>query len=155
MLRKSGMNEIITTSQSQSPSRPTIMKQLAVLGLAVVFCVLYLLVGNLTGIYFPCVFYEITHWYCPGCGITRMLIATLTGNFYQAFRYNYLLFILLPFGVILSVDFLISRWKGRTSLLTRIPDIVWIVLIVILIIYGIARNLPWFSFLAPIEITDI
>lgn len=83
-----------------------------------------------------------------------MLIATLTGDFYRAFRYNPLLFIMLPFGVILLVDFLLSKWKGRTNLLMRIPNMVWIVLIVILVVYGIARNLPWFSFLAPTEIVD-
>lgn len=148
------MSETIITNQSQSPSKPTVIKQLAVLGLAVAFCVLYLLVGNLTGIYFPCVFYEVTHWYCPGCGITRMLITTLTGGFYQAFRYNPLLFIMLPFGVILLVDFLLSKWKGRTNLLMRIPNMAWIIFIVILVIYGVARNLPWFSFLAPTEIVD-
>ena len=44
----------------------------------------------------PCVFYEITGLYCPGCGITRLCLSLFEGDIYQAFRYNPIIFINLP-----------------------------------------------------------
>ena len=43
----------------------------------------------------PCIFHELTGLYCPGCGITRMFFAIIELKFYDAFRYNPLVFILL------------------------------------------------------------
>ena len=56
----------------------------------------------------PCPFHFITGLYCPGCGITRMIKSILKLDFYQAFRYNQLLFILLPFFIIIIIDLFIS-----------------------------------------------
>ena len=104
------------------------------------------------GIAFSCLFYQITHWYCPGCGVTRMLFALLKGEFYQAFRYNPLAFALLPAALGLFIEWLIARAQKRTPWVNRIPNAWWVAVIVIVLIYGVMRNLPWFSFLAPIEI---
>lgn len=81
-----------------------------------------------------------------------MLVAILTGDFYQALRYNPLVFILLPFAIIYLIDNLISKVKGRNSLLARTPNWVWILVIIVLVIYGVMRNLPWSNYLAPTEI---
>ena len=51
----------------------------------------------------PCVFYEITGLYCPGCGITRLCLSLFEGDVYQAFRYNPIIFIDLPILFILFV----------------------------------------------------
>ena len=45
----------------------------------------------------PCLFHEITDLYCPGCGITRLLFALLKGHINEAYNYNRLVFIILPF----------------------------------------------------------
>lgn len=127
-------------------------QQLLVLGLVAAFCVIYLIFGGVFGIYIPCIFHEITHLYCPGCGTTRMLVAILTGDFYQAFRYNPLVFVLLPFAIIYLIDYLISKVKGRNSLLARTPNWVWVLVIIVLVIYGVMRNLSWSNYLAPTEI---
>ena len=47
-----------------------------------------------------CLWNEMTGLYCPGCGITRMLIAMIQLDFYQAFRYNPFLFLLIIFGIV-------------------------------------------------------
>ena len=140
------------TNHNPQPSKSGLVKQLMALGLTVAFCILYLIFGGITGIYIPCVFRKITHWYCPGCGITRMFAAILAGDFYQAMRYNPLLFILLPVALLYLVDSLISRMRGRKSLLTRTPGWIWILMIAILIGYGVMRNLSWFGYLAPTEV---
>ncbi|MBQ9625524.1 MAG: DUF2752 domain-containing protein [Clostridia bacterium] len=89
---------------------------------------------------FPCVFYKITHLYCPGCGMTRSIVSLIKFNFYQAVRYNMLIVLAIPVGILLII------YKGK------IPDRVYIILLVIVIIFGIMRNIPSFSFLAPTKI---
>lgn len=101
----------------------------------------------------PCPFYKITGLHCPGCGITRMFLAILQLNFYQAFRYNPLVFCLLPFATLLFVDYVIRSFKNISgSLYTRLPDQLWSILLIIALVYGILRNVPFFNFLAPISI---
>lgn len=107
---------------------------------------------SVTGIGLLCPFNEITHWHCPGCGLTRMLTALLRGEVYQAFRYNPMMFVLLPVMAVLYIENMVARMKGRPSLVDRMPQAVWIVAIVVILIYWVMRNLPWFSYLAPTEL---
>lgn len=82
-----------------------------------------------------------------------MLEALLFGEFYQAFRFNPLLFVLLPFGVGLLINWLMCyNVDHKTALVNRIPEWIWVVLIIIAILYGVLRNLAPFSFLAPTQI---
>lgn len=100
----------------------------------------------------PCIIYEVTGFYCPGCGAGRACYSILHGQFYQAFCYNPLLIILLPW---LALYILISgmQWViwGRETVSMRIP--VWIpyVVLAIVLLYGIMRNIPIYPFtlLAP------
>ena len=97
----------------------------------------------------PCLFYEITNLYCPGCGITRMFLALLNFNFYQAFRYNPLVFILLILSIIyLIIKFILRKFRNINL---RIPNYIWYILLVIVIVYGILRNIPLFDFLKPLD----
>lgn len=111
--------------------------------------IIYLLISSSIHFYIPCPIKTITGFYCPGCGLTRMLLSLLKLDFYKAFRYNPLLFISLPIGIYLYIDFLIKKDK---SLYKKIPEKVWYIVIVIFIIYGILRNIPAFDFLAPTTI---
>lgn len=96
----------------------------------------------------PCVFHKFTGLYCPGCGITRCFNALLHLEFYQAFRYNPLVFILLPFSIIYIIIYFSYRIKNKKFVL---PNWIWYGLLIITIIFGILRNiLPW---LAPTYIT--
>lgn len=111
-----------------------------------VFLILYLLISNHFNFYIPCPIKKITGLYCPGCGITRMLLSLLKLDFYKAFRYNPLVFISLPIGIYLYIDYIIRKNK---SLYKKIPQKAWYIIIVIFIVYGILRNIPSFDFLAP------
>ncbi len=106
----------------------------------------YLLISSYLNFYIPCPIKTLTGFYCPGCGITRMLLALLQLDIYKAFRYNPVVFIMLPIGLYLYIDNLIRKDK---SLYKKIPEKFWYIIIIILIIYGILRNIPMFSFLAP------
>ena len=72
--------------------------------------------------------------YCPGCGITRMLFSILNGDLVKAFWYNPLVFITLIFFIIYKIISL-----KKTIL---IKEMSYYIYIVILIIYGVLRNLP-------------
>ncbi len=114
--------------------------------LALIFIIYFILVFKFN-IYIPCLFHKITNLYCPGCGVTRMIISILKGNLYQAFRYNMLIFILTPFLMFFSFDYIISRKKQRDALYEKIPNSIWYILIIVLVIFGIIRNI--FPFFAP------
>ena len=106
----------------------------------------YFILGKIFDFYIPCPVYSITGLYCPGCGVTRMFISIFKLDFYQAFRYNQLTFIMLPFFLILFIDYLISIKKNKNSLYKRIPTFVWIILIIVFMAFGIIRNIiPYFA----------
>ena len=94
----------------------------------------------------PCLFHEMSNLYCPGCGITRMIISICKLDFYQAFRYNPLLFILMPFFVIYGIIYYINWLNDKKTIINKK---VWNILLIIIILYMILRNIPYFSFLAP------
>ena len=114
--------------------------------LALIFIIYFILVFKFN-IYIPCLFHKITNLYCPGCGVTRMFISLLKGNLYQAFRYNMLIFILTPFLMFFIFDYIISRKKQSNALYEKIPNTIWYILIIVLVIFGIIRNI--FPFFAP------
>ena len=111
-----------------------------------IFLISYFVLSEILNIYIPCLFHKITNLYCPGCGVTRMLLSILRGDFYQAFRYNQLLFILLPVFVLYFVNYIYSLICNRISLLEKTPQIIWYVLIIVLLLFGVLRNIfPYFA----------
>ena len=132
--------------------RKKIVRPLSIGVIGILLVILYLFVSKHINIYIPCLFHKITGFYCPGCGITRMLYAIITGDLYQAFRYNPLLFITLPAILFLWIDYLCSLWKNKITLYQKIPNSIWIGILIIFIVYGIMRNLPAFEFLQPITL---
>lgn len=101
-------------------------------------------------VFIPCVFHLITNLYCPGCGVTRMLIALFHLDFYSAFRYNQLIFILLPFFIVLLINYIYSCIKKCKPLYLKINEKIWVFLIILLLIFGIVRNI--FPYFAPIDV---
>lgn len=100
-----------------------------------------------------CLIYEVTGLYCPGCGMTRAVISLLNLDFYQAFRYNIFAIFLLP---LLTVYFFseVYCWifEKENILFSKIPEWFWVFIFISMIIFGILRNFPIFSFLAPTKI---
>lgn len=114
------------------------------------FLIIYFILNELLDVGIPCLFYEITGYYCPGCGITRLLFSLLKLDFYQAFRYNPLIFILIIItGIYWLVKFILKKFMNISI---EIPNYVYYILLVIVIIFGILRNIPMFDFLSPTEL---
>lgn len=101
----------------------------------------------ITGTGIPCLIKKFTHHYCPGCGITRMCMSILSLDFYQAFRYNPLVFTYLILYIIYITTNITRNHlkKPRISLNNGI----YAILIIVAIAFGILRNLSNFSYLAP------
>lgn len=97
--------------------------------------------------FIPCLIHKITGLYCPGCGISRMLISIVKLDFYQAFRYNPFLFVLLVIYLIYQIIKLIT-YKLLTIEI-KLNNKVYISILVLTILFGIIRNLPQFSYLIP------
>ena len=104
------------------------------------FC--YFLFIKLTGISIPCPVNLISggKLKCPGCGITRMCLNILKGDFRNAFYANPCLFILLPVWIILILIRIIFQPEcleknGRLYKFTVISSLI------ILLIFGILRNI--------------
>ncbi len=100
-----------------------------------------------------CVLHEVTGLHCPGCGMTRATHAALQGDFPRAFRFNPLGVILLPIALLALVPS-VWRWVyGKPPLPERRWGRLGTLLAVVVIAFGVLRNLPWkpFLWLAPPE----
>jgi hypothetical protein len=94
--------------------------------------------------FFPqCPFYKLTGFDCPGCGSQRAFYCLLHGNLMQAAKYNLLL--------VLSIPFLLIHFSYKLKGFLQKKDIRWNllyrpitpkVIIVIVIAFWIARNIP-------------
>ncbi|MFX3639256.1 MAG: DUF2752 domain-containing protein [Candidatus Pristimantibacillus sp.] len=94
-----------------------------------------------TKIGIPCVFHELTGFYCPGCGVTRVIQSLLQLDIEQAFRYNSLLFVLLP---LYAMYFVATRKKLRL-----LSNGIMTIMVIMAVAFGILRNIPMFDYLAP------
>lgn len=96
-----------------------------------------------------CLFYQATHLYCIGCGLTRALFALSHGDVLRALHMNPLGVIMLVAGPLMLLH--IAGWRpvalGSLMSVLLSPRF-WLIL---LPVYWIARNLPWwpFTLLAP------
>jgi len=97
-------------------------------------------------IHIPCIFNKITGLDCPGCGMTRAALSLLDGNIYQAFRWNMLIFILIPLYSIYTILINIEK-------LTKWGKALELSMLALAIIFFILRNTDKFSWLAPTNIS--
>lgn len=93
-----------------------------------------------------CIFYEVTGWFCPGCGNTRAVQALLQGRVLTSLYYNITPLLLASLVGLLYLEQLLAVFGHPRRLLTRRPA-VWYTVIAAMMVYFVVRNpLP---FLAP------
>ncbi|HTT22370.1 MAG TPA: DUF2752 domain-containing protein [Candidatus Sulfotelmatobacter sp.] len=98
----------------------------------------------------PCPVHYFTGLYCPGCGSLRAIHALLHGDLRQAWAMNALTVTMLPLIAYGLASEIYTHFRGPL-LTTRVPAS-WIrALFAVIVLFGIARNLPFhpFDWLAP------
>jgi len=102
--------------------------------------VLYYCFVKMTGFGIPCLFRWITGFKCPGCGISTMIMALAAGDFRAAFEANCFLLLSSPFLLVEIAYSFYLAWVGKKQ--PKWNDGILIAYAVLLILFGVIRNLP-------------
>ncbi|MFJ4656404.1 DUF2752 domain-containing protein [Nocardia sp. NPDC088792] len=104
------------------------------------------------GSYGVCPFYELTGYWCPGCGGLRGLHDLTDGRVLDAIHSNILLLPLMLGFLAWWGSWVLQGWRGQ-----RIPGLprilprsaLWIT-VAFLVAFTVLRNSPWGTWLAPV-----
>lgn len=126
------------------------MKKIIIIIIALI---IYYALSQILSFYIPCPIHYLTGYYCPGCGVTRMFTSIIKLDFYQAFHYNMLIFLLIPFFATYFIFQLSAYLKKKKNVMNgKSFNKMWITLVVVFLVFGILRNTNAFSFLAPTRV---
>ncbi len=101
----------------------------------------YAVFFKLTGIGVPCPIRLVTGFLCPGCGMTRMCTSLVMLDFRAAWSYNPVVMCMLPVGIVLfgrGLKRYIVTGKNTTP---KWEDAIMVVMIIILLVFGVVRNI--------------
>ena len=62
----------------------------------------------------PCIWKSIFGVHCPGCGLTTAFISLIKLNFKNAFVTNWLIFIIVPFGIYYMIQDYVKFQENTT-----------------------------------------
>ena len=110
----------------------------------------YFVFIKITGWMIPCPIRLVTGKYCPGCGLSRMLLAMLRFDFKAAFLANRFLFFLMPVILIYALIKAVRYIKTGKKEQTVTEQIAVFLVFILTLIFWVLRNMEAFSFLAPI-----
>ena len=115
---------------------PCLLAVTAILALMAMCVLAYIAVPGESHWLPQCQFHQLTGLYCPGCGNTRALHALVHGNIIKSLRCNVLL-------VPMTVSVLCLMFSHNVRLRTWLGYVSGIVIV----LFGILRNLPWQPFI--------
>lgn len=104
--------------------------------------VLYGLITGWLGFGIPCPVHYFTGFKCPGCGVSRMFISLMKLDFKSAFEANRLLLVTLPVIASLLFVYFFRYIKTGSRKISKAENIIYIVLIISFLIFGVVRNFP-------------
>lgn len=119
--------------------RNKVLRTFAVLAVA---GVLYGLITGWLGFGIPCPVHYFTGFKCPGCGVSRMFISLMKLDFKSAFEANRLLLVTLPVIASLLFVYFFRYIKTDSRNISKAENIIYIVLIISFLIFGVVRNFP-------------
>lgn len=95
-----------------------------------------------SSLYPRCPVFAWLHLYCPGCGSTRAAAALLHGRLGEAFHWNAMFVVLLPFVAAFSG---LSYWRALQEAefhWPRVPDSTLKLVLMVVAVFTVVRNLP-------------
>jgi hypothetical protein len=98
-----------------------------------------------------CPFFAMTGLYCPGCGGLRAVNDLTNGNLLGAASSNLVFVAMIPLVVLWWVRWTSRAWTGEAprGVPSRRATVSITVFSVVLLVFGVLRNLPIGSWLAP------
>lgn len=136
-------------AEAGRPSRSALRTSLAVGAGVAAGTVLLALVDPHQGGYPLCPLLALTGWACPACGGLRATHDLATGDLAGAWAMNPLWVLVVPFLVVAWALWVRRAWRGTTA--RAVPPWVGVVGLVVLVGFGIARNVPVMApFLGPV-----
>ena len=125
-----------------SEAKSRLKRLLLQAGLILVIGLAYAVFVGLTGLSIPCPVRALTGLLCPGCGVTRLCMALLRLDFAVAWDANPVLLLLLPvLAALLARQAARYVKSGRSALSRGESALVW-GMAAVLLLWGVARNLP-------------
>lgn len=108
----------------------------------------YFLLIKLTPIRIPCVFHKLTGFACPGCGISTLCVRLLHLDFKGAVQENLAASLILPvWAVVWIIRGLFHPQALRKG--GKVENILAWSCVILLIVFGVLRNLPGMEWLLP------
>ena len=110
---------------------------------------LYLRDPHEQGAYCLCPFLALTGHPCPGCGGLRAVNDLSHGDVLGAISSNVLVVALVGVVGVLWLTWTIRRSRGEDKPMIRLSERAGVIVIAAAVVFGIVRNTPWGSWLAP------
>lgn len=93
----------------------------------------------LTDLFPTCYVYELTRFYCPGCGNTRSVISLLNLNILQSLKYNITPISLVIFFTLYFIQIYLKHLNKKVTLIPT-SKYFWIFIFIFFMSYFILRN---------------
>ena len=103
---------------------------------------------NESGHYPTCPFLAVTGQFCPGCGALRAVHALAHGDVGTALGLNVLVVAAVVPLVVMWARWARRSWTGAPRTTAAPAAVLWSLLVVV-VVFGVLRNIPAFDWLAP------
>jgi hypothetical protein len=101
---------------------------------------IYIILHFSTGFSIPCVFHLLTRLYCPGCGMGRLCFSLLKLDFASAFKYNPVIFCILPVFAVFFAWHIYRYIRFGDSSFRKWENVLLYVIVGVLVVFGVLRN---------------
>jgi hypothetical protein len=113
------------------------------------FALLHFRDPHSSGSYGFCPFLELTGKPCPGCGGLRAVNDLTRGDLVGAISSNILAVALVGALAVAWVVWMVRRLRGQDVGMIAVGPRTGVAVVVLLVVFGVVRNTPWGSWLAP------
>lgn len=108
--------------------------------LFVIVGIIYAVIVSFFRFGIPCIFYEMTGLKCPGCGMTRAVMALLRFDVYGALQYNAFSFFITAYILLVTVHTSGEYINSGKYHICAGKEYISIIFLVLLLLWSVVRN---------------